>query len=152
MREADHADAALEVGKDEMLVQGGLKSLGLAEIGAILFVKRVEEGVAVFQRLRIDPIENADATDGEQSCERIEGFDRLVVDEQQRKQGNLYRYEELPQKVDLRPCLHDGVHQQLFSNRHAISPSRKLGRTCRVRGIVHTADDAAMHPVRTLSG
>ena len=82
--------------------KAGWKRLACAVERAILVERRIEQQVGVGQGLAVDPLKQRDAAEREDAGDDVEALDRLVIDEEQRENGDVDGDEELPQEVDLR--------------------------------------------------
>lgn len=101
-----------------MIVESGMETFRLPEVGAILVVEHAEKGLCAFERRGVDPAEERHGADGQQTGESVQ-LDGLVIDEDQRENRDLPGHEKWPKDVSLPAHVHDRIDQLLFLNLHA---------------------------------
>ncbi len=106
---------------DEVLEKRRLEAARLAVKRPVLVEGGVEQQVGVGQRLAVDPLEQGNAAQGQEAGDDVQAFDRLIVDEKQREDGDMGGDEELPEEVDLRPNGQDRLDERRFLD-HETSP------------------------------
>jgi len=122
---------ALITREHELIIKRRVEPLDLPITPAILIEHGIEHEIGAGQGVAVDPFESRDAEDSQRARHEIQSLDRVIVDQKQGEDGDMNRDEELPEKIDLAPCRHNGFDQRAFVQwRHAtfLHPERCQGR------------------------